>query len=462
MFPRARRVTLCLAVIGTGVATSFAQPSLEGNRLETSALADYIKKPDPAYVYHERGRKRWEGGTDILVDLTSQQWRTATEVDRPAWTHHLLVSVPDDVKGGTAMLVVGGYSNTDAPPTEADADWRKLAKDTHTIVAELRYVPNQPLTFSDAKGPLSENDIQNYGRRKFMLTGDTSWLVSLPTTKSAVRAMDALQELAAKGVFGVQTRVRDFVVSGRSKRGMTTWLVGSHDSRVVAIIPIVANFLNLPEFLRMQKEWLGAEVTADFRVEAMKPEARPRAAEVLRIEDPFIYRARLTMPKLIINATGDRMQPPVSSQQYFAGLPGEKHLRFVANAPHSHEGSDWLETLRAFYADILAGKARPNLEWKNPAPGVIEATTDQPVVEVLLWQATNPQGRDFRFEKVGKIWHSEIVRAATGKIFTAHVAAPAKGSTAYYLEFVYPPGTTGDRLKLTTHVYTVDAPAAGP
>lgn len=61
----------------------------------------------------------------------------------------------------------------------------------------------------------------------------------------------------------------------------------------------------------------------------------PRYASLMKIEEPYEYRSRLTMPKLMINATGDQFFLLDSSQFYFDDLPGEKHLRYVPNADHS-------------------------------------------------------------------------------------------------------------------------------
>jgi PhoPQ-activated pathogenicity-related protein len=55
----------------------------------------------------------------------------------------------------------------------------------------------------------------------------------------------------------------------------------------------------------------------------------PRTKLLYAIEDPYSYRDRLTMPKFIVNASGDQYFPPDSSQFYFGDLPGEKYLRYV-------------------------------------------------------------------------------------------------------------------------------------
>src|SRR5690606_38861185 len=81
---------------------------------------------------------------------------------------------------------------------------------------------------------------------------DPTWPLLFPMTKSAIRAMDAIQELVTKQL---NKRVEDFVISGASKRGWTTWLTGaSQVSRVKAIAPIVIDILNMPANLNYQLE----------------------------------------------------------------------------------------------------------------------------------------------------------------------------------------------------------------
>src|SRR5207245_10304367 len=62
--------------------------------------------------------------------------------------------------------------------------------------------------------------------------------------KSAVRAMDTGTALLASAQGG-KTAVNNFVVAGGSKRGWTTWLTGAADPRVVAIIPLVIDVVNV-------------------------------------------------------------------------------------------------------------------------------------------------------------------------------------------------------------------------
>src|SRR5262249_21929038 len=133
----------------------------------------------------------------------------------------------------------------DRPAPERAGDLAVLlARGTNSVVAELGMVPNQPLTLENDGTPRSEDDLIARCWVKYMDTGDPTWLVRLPMVKSAVRAMDAVTEFLASKEGG-QTPVKKFVVAGGSKRGWTTWLTGAVDRRVVAVVPIVIDVLNV-------------------------------------------------------------------------------------------------------------------------------------------------------------------------------------------------------------------------
>ena len=60
--------------------------------------------------------------------------------------------------------------------------------------------------------------------------------------------MDAVQEFLASDQTantGGKLKIEKFVVSGGSKRGWTTWLVGIVDPRVMAIVPVVIDAAEL-------------------------------------------------------------------------------------------------------------------------------------------------------------------------------------------------------------------------
>jgi PhoPQ-activated pathogenicity-related protein len=433
-----------------------------------TALDRYVKKPDPSYRWKLVSTLRAKGFTTYVVDVTSQSWRTTRDVDRTAWKHHLVIVKPDAARGDTAMLFISGGSNRDGPPREAGKEIRALALGSRSVVAQLATVPNQPLLFRGDGKPRFEDDLIAYTWDKFLTTGDETWIAQLPMTKSAVRAMDTVQAVLARpsrGPFGVSRRrdaagglkIERFVVTGASKRGWTTWLTAAVDRRVVAIIPIVIDVLNVRLSMKHHHAAYGfwAPAIGDYvRHGVTERIDTPESLALMQIVDPYVYRHRLTLPKYLVNATGDQFFLPDSSQFYFADLPGEKHVRYVPNADHSLENSDALESILAFYRAFLQGTPRPRFSWKvNPDGSIHVAAEDKPQ-KVLLWQVTAAESRDFRLETIGPVFKSSPLEDQGGGKYVAKVSPPAKGWTALLVELVYPSGGR-EPLKFTTSVSVV-------
>jgi PhoPQ-activated pathogenicity-related protein len=177
----------------------------------------------------------------------------------------------------------------------------------------------------------------------------------------------------------------------------------------------------------------------------------PRLAKLYEIEDPYSYRDRLTMPKFIVNSAGDEFFLPDSSQFYFDDLKGEKYLRYVPNSNHSLKDTDAVESIIAFYQTVLSGAARPKYSWTFEKNGSIRVLSETKPKEVVLWQATNPEHRDFRLAVIGKAYKSESLVDQGTSTFVANLKAPPKGWTASFVELTYDVGGPFP-LKLTTAV----------
>jgi PhoPQ-activated pathogenicity-related protein len=415
---------------------------------QQTALDRYIAKPDPAYQWKVLSSTHVDGeaGYQVTVlELTSQTWRKPDEVDRPVWKHSLTIIKPDRVTTSKALLFIGGGSNREMMPSNPAAR-AMFALETNSVVAEVGMVPNQPLYFSDSKEKgRTEDDLIAYSRVKQMATKDDEWLVRLAMVKSGVRAMDAVQEFLASQAGG-RVKVDQFVVSGGSKRGWTTWLVAAVDKRVIAIIPTVIDALNSEAITRHHFEAYGffSPALKDYVNHGIFPGkvGTPEYQAILAIEDPYNYRHRdrLKIPKFLINASGDQFFLPDNSQFYFKDLQGEKYLRYVPNAKHDLAGSDARESLLAFYQSVLTGKPRPRYTSRKEKDGtLVVETVDQPR-EVLLWQATNPKARDFRVDTIGKAYTSTVLKPTAKGRYEARVPNPAEGFTAFFIELVYDSG----------------------
>ncbi|NEX21764.1 PhoPQ-activated pathogenicity [Thiorhodococcus mannitoliphagus] len=389
---------------------------------ETTALDDYVAKVDPSYGYSHRETRHGWGYSVHVIEMTSQQWRSPAEVDQVLWTHEVLIAVPwifHSDNQNTAFLIVNGGHNDGSPGTNNDEVMGIMAEITGSVVAMISQIPNQPLQFADESEPREEDAILAYGMDKHLLTGDPEWLAQLPMTKAVVRALDTVQTFSATypRAFPALPRIDDAIVIGGSKRGWTTWLTAAVEarkgpaSRIKAILPGSIDLLNLADQFTHHWEAYGfySPAVQDYAAFDLPCRSKtPAGRAMLEIIDPYAYRDRLTMPKLLVNSAGDQFFLPDSSQFYWWGLPGPKRLRYSLNTDHS-QGQDLVSIILptlSWLSDVLDDKASPQIDWTFAPDGSIRVWTDTPPQGVRLWQATNPKARDFRLETLGAAWTS--------------------------------------------------------
>ena len=418
-----------------------------------TAIDDYVQAADDSYSWQIVSVEEVDGLKTVVVDMVSQTWLTAAEVDRPTWQHWLTLSIPSPLLADMALLYIGGGSNGGDPPATSNERMAAIAKATGTVVAELGMVPNQPLVFRGDGMPRYEDDLIGYAWAHFLKVGDARWLPRNAMVKSAVRAMDTVTAVMASATGG-ERDIDRFVVAGGSKRGWTTWLTGAMDDRVVGILPIVIDVLNVTPSMRHHFAAYGfwAPSIGDYVAhDIMRHFDDPRLAELYRLVDPYYYRHRLHMPKLVLNATGDQFFLPDSSTFYWDDLRGESHLRYVPNGDHGLDGTDALETVVAFQTLMASGRKLPAFSWRRTSDGTLRVLTQDQPQAVRLWQATNPDARDFRLKTLGPAYTSEIVEAEAEGLYVAGVAPPESGWTAWFLELTFDVGAAVP-LKLTTDV----------
>jgi PhoPQ-activated pathogenicity-related protein len=448
----------CVALFSS-LLTASSFPDKPAASQET-ALDRYIAKPDASYSWKLVNTIPGEGYTGYVLDLSSQTWRSAAEVDRPVWKHWLTIVKPNKTTSNKALLFIGGGSNRDAAPAKISDRLSSFATEANTVIAELGMVPNQPLFFSDSKDQgRSEDDLIAYSRVKQMNTGDDTWLVRLAMVKSGVRALDAIQEFLASDAGG-KLKVDQFVVSGGSKRGWTTWLVGVVDKRVIAIMPTVIDALNSEVITRHHFEAYGffSPSLNDYVNHKLFPDkiGTPEYQHILAIEDAYNYRQRdrLKIPKYLVNASGDQFFLPDNSQFYFGELQGEKYLRYTPNSKHNLAGTDARESLLAFYQAVINNRPRPHFSWKKEKDGSLIVTVKDKPREVNVWQATNPKARDFRVDTIGNAYTSATLKEDKPGVYVARMNKPASGFTAFFVELVYDSGGKYP-FKFTTEVSVV-------
>lgn len=429
-----RNISAYLIVITVFLASCSSKPTSE-NPFEA-----YLAEPHPSYSFEHQSTLEADTHTAYVIRMVSQEWLTEEFVNDPEWRHWLTVVVPNQVKHQTALLMIGGGSQNDDLPGEAHSIVLEAALATGSVTAHLHNVPAQPLTFNgDANAERYEDDIIAYGWRQFLESGakseDAIWLSRLPMTAAAMRAMDTVTDFTRSDL---GLTVSDFVVTGASKRGWVTWTTAIFDDRVVAIAPAVIDLLNLkPSFehhWRAYGEWSPAIKEYEEEQIIFWQESQEYAG-LIDLVDPYSYVDSLQMPKYLINAASDEFFLPDSWRFYWDALPGKKHLRYIPNMGHSLSGSDMHKGLIAFYSSILNSRELPQFDW-SVTNNQINVSYDprNPPDRLRLWNAHNPDGRDFRLYVIDRIWMARDLEIEQDGEVIVELKQPDSGFTAWFVE----------------------------
>jgi PhoPQ-activated pathogenicity-related protein len=391
-----------------------------------AGLDEYVKKPDSAFSWTQTGNHDTAAGTITFIKLTSQVWQGIT------WKHDFRIYEPHEIVYPDAMLLFISGGGHDSKANDKDHQQAfALAQLCGARVAVLPQVPNQPLL--DGK---TEDELIAETFVRYLQTKDENWPLLFPMVKSAVRAIDTLQAWAKENRKPALTR---FVVSGGSKRGWTTWLTGAVDARVVAIAPMVIVMLNLGEQGPNQlKVWGKYSEQIDDYVQRglMEANRTPEGTRLWKMVDPFTYRDRLTMPKMLINGTNDRYWTLNALDLYWNELRGPKYLVELPNAGHGLEGNrDWaLGGVGAFFRHVISGRPLPRLSWElaRGSEGNLMLTVHASPAPLAarIWTA-HSDNHDFRESH----WESEPLKP--NETITGRVAPVSEGRLAVFGEVEY-------------------------
>ncbi|MGB5556349.1 MAG: PhoPQ-activated protein PqaA family protein [Flavobacteriaceae bacterium] len=435
-------------------ALNVDQPS--ANALEVTpknALENYLKTEDNSYRWELKDTFNINGVMAYDLLLTSQIWREHT------WKHQLTLFVPNNVAYDGALLFITGGSLKDGIPNwktqekngSESEPMANIAHKNNAIVAILRQVPMQPLYDND----LVEDQLISFTLHNFKKDKDYTWPLLFPMVKSAVRGMDAVQEFSKQNLNKTITR---FTVSGASKRGWTTWLTGASDKRVEAIGPMVIDVLNMPVSLDYQlTAWQEYSVQIQDYTDLEIPQtvSTPEGDALTQMIDPYSYREKLTMPKIIFIGTNDEYWPIDAIKNYIKEIPGENYVHYTPNAGHDLAGGEKaLKALSAFWGQTLAKEPYSDLDYelatdKTSATLTVDSHSKQ-LKSGYLWLADSDD-RDFRDEE----WEStKLTISADGHVLEK-VLFPKKGYKAFYIDLEYEDPNGGTYTK-STRVYLAD------
>ncbi len=416
-----------------GAAAFLATPET----LVAGALDEYVHRSDSSFAWEKKASQEHGRFIETAISLTSQTWRDHR------WTHELLVVEPAEPRNtDIAFLLITG----DGDPAKYADLLRRLSGEAGAVAAALNRMPNQPL-YDGRK----EDALIAHTFKKYLETGDESWPLLFPMAKSAVRAMDALQAFERDAR---KREVKRFVVSGASKRGWTTWLAGAVDPRVKGIAPMVIDMPNMKRQLDWAQRAWGAQSSSIHDYTELKLHERMDQPGMIKLRasvDPYSYRARFTMPKLILLGTNDPYWVVDSLRHYWAELPEPKLIHQTPNAGHGlNGGKAAIPTLSMFFQRIADGEQLPALSWNYEAghDGLkMKVSTSEPIVAARHWNA-DAEKRDFRS---GQWINQETAVGADGMSLTLDLE---RGRPAYraHLGEVVLKGRGGKLFSLMTEV----------
>ncbi len=415
-----------------------------------TALKSYITNGDKTYNWELKDSLTIGNVTAYNLLLTSQKWRKYT------WRHQLTIFVPKIKQYDGALLFITGGSNKEEQPnwSKSDGLWPSLAgaaEKNKAIVALIKQAPNQPLY-----GDLTEDELISYTLHRFKKDKDYSWPLLFPMVKSAVRAMDAVQEFTKQKL---KYDVNNFVISGASKRGWTTWLSAAiDDKRVKAIGPMVIDMLNMPATLNYQYTTYGEySIQIEDYVKLGIPQGTDTedGKALTAMIDPYSYRSKLTIPKIIFIGTNDEYWTVDAIKHYYDQIPGKNMIHYVPNAGHNLAGGKQaFEALSAFFGTTIMNKEYPVCTWnmvdtKITADLTVNANTNY-LVEATFWYTTSSD-RDFR----NNLWLSRNIKLKDLPQIKVSQVYPSKGYQAFYVDLKYK-DPNGGTYTISTRVFTTD------
>lgn len=445
-FGRMAALSLVLGFFGLVSAACLGEERLAtkaGQEAVPDALHRFVARPEPDYGWKLEESRKLLGANVHRLELTSQKWQNIV------WKHALIVYEPPKLEHPRHMLLFVTGGKVGGIPNDGDlALGIRLAMLSGCRVATLHQVPNQPLF-----GEKVEDDLITETWLRYLETGDESWPLLFPMVKSAVKAMDALEEFGRSKGF---EKNEGFVVTGASKRGWTSWLTPVADRRVIATAPIVIDVLNFREQMKYQMATWGkySEQIDDYTrkglVKILEDSDNPREARLRTMMDPYTYRYLLPLPKLIIVGTNDRYWTVDAMTRYYDDLVGKKYVLECPNVGHNlGDRKDYaLTTLAAFVRHQAAGTEMPRVEWTYSNGGQelkLAVRCDREPLAANAWAATSDT-KDFRDAK----WSSRDVDLE-GRGCVVTTPKPVGNHIAQYVELIFEIGEL--KYSLTTQAY---------
>ena len=440
--------------------------------------------------------------TKLEYSFDSQVW-PKTGFDQKTWHHTVNIYVPDEIKNTSALLWINGGTNTNTKDGKSsvyvnyDLDFIKISSLTQSIVIDLQDIPNQYLTLDNKE--LAEDALTAYTSTKFIQDPMTYkyYPAYLPMVKAVIETLDNVQKINfaqvnnSKSIINKNLIVNDFILSGLSKRGLTTWLAALQDDRIKAIIPVAIDILNTEQIImhifNSYQSW--PQALHDYSEQNMLQNLNnSHTKDLMYIIDPYqyitchgcskslesIYDRRASVDKYIILSSGDDFFVPDSLKFYFHDVPGKKYLTFIPNSYH-YVDKTILSNIILSYVYIInnphakehitiptqTSKIKKNITGENKYDLIV--STDTKPKAITLYTAHNPKQRDFRLAMGIKYQSTPISIDKYNRykrkkdkryVYTVNINKPESGWQASFVELEYElhQNKIIPNLKLTTPV----------
>ncbi|MFW6122146.1 MAG: PhoPQ-activated protein PqaA family protein [Petrotogales bacterium] len=318
----------------------------------SASMEDYINIEDLPKTLDEANYslKMWGETTNSSYEVFTFEPFIWKDIQ---WKNHLLIIFPEEVETKTALVFITGDYSFDR---EFLSIFNSIAVENKSCVAVLFDIPNQPLF-----GNLKEDWLIAYTFDRFLETRDFTWPMLLPMVRTTITSINMIQSYAHKN----EVILENFILSGASKRGWTTWLTSAFDNRVKAIAPIAYDNLNIKEQMNHQLEFWGSysksidEYVSSGILSDLEDKDR---IDLLKFVDPYSYIERINIPKLIIVGTNDPYWPVDAVKLYYDQLKGTKGIVYAPNKGHGAETQGIVNAVNALFITVEENKSLPKVE----------------------------------------------------------------------------------------------------
>ena len=417
---------------------NYAFLSVEGY----TSMKDYIDSTKNEFSYEIEDVFYEDEWTGYHIRMTSGEWLDSKKVENVDWLHYVDIVIPKETQTDTGIMFIDSGVN-DENYFRLDSTSVSYALRTKSVIVNIHNIPAQPVNFlaSDQES-FYEDDLIAFAWNQFLEGGakqkDIEWLPRLPMTRAVVRSMDLAQEITLQN----NVNVKDFVVSGASKRGWTAWTTAAVDDRVVAVVPMVIDMLNMvPSFENHYRSYgeFSPAVQSYVNYNIQDWMETDEFKTLMSYVEPYYFKEKFTMPKYLINAGSDEFFSTDSWRFYYDELPSDKLLRYVPNTNHSLNGRYLNDDLISYFYRIINDIDMPTLKWELSDNNLNVVLDYEGNYNVSIWNAKNQNGRDFMLWQEGELWKKINIQKSNDNNYQVEIKDKSNGYEAIMMEFTIDP-----------------------